>query len=88
MTRPPVFGMISNLTSAAEQGVTIGVAQSAGSLARILGPIFSATLFGLSMPLPYIICAIVSLLTGILAWQRLSKNYEPGVALAAPSAEV
>lgn len=77
MTRPPVFGMISNLTDSREQGVTIGVAQSAGSLARILGPIFAATLFTHHPSLPYMICAVVSLLTGIFAWQRLSQNYAP-----------
>ncbi|HVY72339.1 MAG TPA: MFS transporter, partial [Verrucomicrobiae bacterium] len=40
LTRPPLFGLLSNLTPADEQGATIGVAQSAGSLARILGPMF------------------------------------------------
>src|SRR5262249_43689649 len=30
LTRPPVFGLISVLTPATEQGATIGVAQSAG----------------------------------------------------------
>jgi MFS family permease len=84
MTRPPVFGMISNLTPAHEQGVTIGVAQSTGSLARILGPIFAATLFTKTAWLPYVICAVVSFLTGILAWQRLSKNYEPALAVDKP----
>jgi len=85
MTRPPVFGMISNLTSAREQGVTIGVAQSAGGLARILGPIFSATLFVRIIWLPYVICAALALFTGILAWQRLAQNYTPPLA-AAPTA--
>lgn len=80
LTRPPVFGMISNLTSAHEQGVTIGVAQSAGSLARIAGPIFAASLFTRIPQLPYVICAVVSLFTGLLAWQRLSKGYEPALA--------
>jgi MFS family permease len=75
MTRPPVFGMISNLTSANEQGATIGVAQSAGSLARIFGPIFAATLFATKPALPYLTCAVVSLLTALLAWARLPKNY-------------
>lgn len=84
MTRPPVFGMISNLTPAHEQGVTIGVAQSTGSLARILGPIFAATLFTKTAWLPYVICAAVSFLTAILAWQRLSKNYEPALAVDTP----
>lgn len=81
MTRPPVFGMISNLTPAHEQGVTIGVAQSTGSLARILGPIFAATLFTKIAWLPYVICAVVAFLTAILAWQRLSKNHEPALAV-------
>jgi DHA1 family tetracycline resistance protein-like MFS transporter len=80
LTRPPVFGMISNLTSAHEQGVTIGVAQSAGSLARIAGPIFAASLFTRIPQLPYVICAVVSFFTGLLAWQQLSKGYEPALA--------
>ena len=71
LTRPPVFGMLSNLTPAAEQGATIGTAQSAGSLARIGGPIFAASLLDLHPAMPYLICAGVSLLTAILAWQFL-----------------
>lgn len=88
MTRPPVFGMISNLTDAHEQGVTIGVAQSAGSLARILGPLFAASLFTRNPALPYLICAGLAFLTGLIAWQRLSKNYSPAIAVhpAQPSA--
>jgi len=77
MTRPPVFGMISNLTSANEQGVTIGVAQSAGSVARIVGPFFAFPLFAFKPALPYLLCAAVSLFTGILAWQRLPRNQVP-----------
>jgi MFS family permease len=45
LARPPIFGMISNLTAAHEQGATIGVAQGSGSLARILGPIFATALY-------------------------------------------
>ncbi len=77
LTRPPVFGMISNLTAANEQGVTIGVAQGMGALARIVGPMFSAILFMKSAPLPYLICATVSFLTGLVAWQQLSHVREP-----------
>jgi len=71
LTRPPVFGLLSNLTPANEQGATIGVAQSAGALARILGPIFAATLY-LQIPmLPYVICGGISVAAGILAAVRL-----------------
>ena len=79
LTRPPVFGMLSNLTPASEQGATIGTAQSAGSLARIGGPIFAASLLDLHPAMPYLICAGVSLVTAILAWQFL-HNRKPVVA--------
>jgi multidrug resistance protein len=89
LTRPPVFGMISNLTAANEQGVTIGVAQSMGALARIVGPMTLVPLFYKMPPLPYVICAVVCLLTGLIAWQRLSKGYErpSAAAVTAPKVE-
>jgi len=71
LTRPPLFGMLSNLTPANEQGATIGVAQGAGSLARILGPVFATALLSYSPPLPYLICAVVLLATTVLVHQRL-----------------
>lgn len=73
LTRPPLFGLLSNLTPAHEQGVTIGVAQSAGSLARIVGPIFAASLFDLHPSLPYLICGVLLLLTAATAWQRFHR---------------
>jgi MFS family permease len=73
LTRPPLFGLLSNLTPANEQGATIGVAQGAGALARILGPMFAASLY-LHIPLlPYVVCGSVSILAGILAALRLTK---------------
>ncbi len=71
LTRPPVFGLISILTPAHEQGETIGVAQSAGSLARIVGPVFAASLLDFRAWLPYVICSIIALLTSVLVFQRL-----------------
>jgi MFS transporter, DHA1 family, tetracycline resistance protein len=73
LTRPPLFGLLSNLTPGHEQGATIGVAQSAGSLARILGPLFATTLLHYLPALPYLICTAVLLLTGILAGRRLAQ---------------
>jgi MFS transporter, DHA1 family, tetracycline resistance protein len=76
LTRPPVFGLLSNLTPANEQGATIGVAQSAGALARIVGPIFAATLY-LHVPmLHYVICGAISIAAGVLAIQRLGWRVE------------
>jgi MFS transporter, DHA1 family, tetracycline resistance protein len=75
LTRPPVFGMISMLTPAHEQGATLGVAQGVGSLARIAGPVFAGSLFVdkvFQAPLPYIFCGVLCLLTALVAMQYLT----------------
>ena len=77
LTRPPLFGLLSNLTPANEQGATIGVAQGAGSLARIFGPVFATGLLVYSPPLPYLICAAVLLGTTVLVGQRLCRDGQP-----------
>ena len=77
LNRPPVFGLISLKSSADEQGANLGVAQSFGSLARILGPIFATTLFFVDMKLPYIITGVVALLAGIFAWSYLCRDKTP-----------
>lgn len=77
LTRPPLFGLLSNLTPANEQGETIGVAQSAGSLARILGPIFATTTLHYLPPLPYLVCTVVLLVTAIFFLQRMSVAGTP-----------
>jgi MFS family permease len=74
LTRPPLFGMLSILTPEDEQGETIGVAQSAGSLARIVGPLFAGSLFHLHPTWPYVACGIIALITAIIAWQRLCRS--------------
>ena len=74
LTRAPLFGLLSNLTPANEQGATIGVCQSAGALARIVGPIFAATLYGLNdatRALPYVACGGIAILAGLLTVRRL-----------------
>ncbi|MSU63558.1 MAG: MFS transporter [Pedosphaera sp.] len=78
MTRPPVFGMISNLTPANEQGAAIGIAQSAGSLARIAGPIFAATLFFRHQALPYLICGGLALFASAIGWRYLCAPMPDG----------
>jgi MFS family permease len=67
LNRPPVFGMISLNSSPHEQGANLGVAQSFGSLARILGPIFASGLYFVHDALPYLICGGIALLTAIFA---------------------
>ena len=71
INRPPTFGLISLKTPPDEQGAALGVAQSAGSLGRIIGPIFAASVYSFRPALPYLICAGVSMAAGLLAFQYL-----------------
>ncbi|MCS7091634.1 MAG: MFS transporter [Verrucomicrobiota bacterium] len=66
LTRPPLLGLISNLTHESEQGATLGVAQGLGSLARVLGPIFANTTLHYLVPLPYLACSVLLLLVAAL----------------------
>jgi DHA1 family tetracycline resistance protein-like MFS transporter len=81
INRPPTFGLISVLTPAHEQGATLGVAQSAGSLSRIFGPIFAGSMFQLRPSLPYVICGGIALAAGALAWRYLCATPQPQSAL-------
>jgi hypothetical protein len=72
MTRPPVFGMISLMSAAHEQGATLGVAQGVGSLARIVGPLFALGLFVTDPKIPYLSCAALCFVTACIATRYLS----------------
>jgi MFS transporter, DHA1 family, tetracycline resistance protein len=74
LNRPPVFGMISLNSSRDEQGANLGVAQSFGALARIIGPIFAGGLFFVRPALPYLICGGIALLTSFVAWSFLCRK--------------
>jgi DHA1 family tetracycline resistance protein-like MFS transporter len=74
LNRPPVFGMISLNSSADEQGANLGVAQSFGALARMLGPVFASTLFFVHPSLPYLICGGIALATSFFAWSFLCQK--------------
>jgi MFS family permease len=71
LTRPPLFGLISMRTPANEQGSTLGVAQGAGALARIAGPIFASATFDWHPSVPYLFCAAMALITGLVTAVRL-----------------
>lgn len=76
--RPPLFGLISILTPANEQGATMGVTQSAGSLARIIAPVFATVIYEYSIALPYLICAVISVISGVVAFVYLRRPETKG----------
>jgi len=71
LTRPPVFGMISQLSPPDEQGAYLGVVQSVGSLARICGPILATMMFFRSSALPYLVFGSLCLALAAIAALRL-----------------
>ena len=83
LTRPPLFGLLSNLTHESEQGANIGVAQGAGSLARILGPIFATTTLHYLPALPYLVCTAVMLATAMVFVRRMAGDAGPATTAAA-----
>lgn len=77
LTRPPLFGLVSVLTPAQEQGFTLGITQGAGSLARIAGPLFASATYAWHASLPYATCALLALFAAILTMARV-HGVNPG----------
>lgn len=82
INRAPTMGLISLNSPPGEQGATLGVAQSAGTLARIFGPVFATGLYNIHTPLPYVICAGVATAAGLVAWLYLARG--AGETMTAP----
>ena len=74
LTRPPLFALLQKAAPASERGLTFGVAQSGASLARIIGPIFAGWLYDRHPSWPYVSCAAIALVTGVVAWKRLVRS--------------
>ncbi len=85
LTRPPLFGLLSSLTPANEQGFTIGIAQSSGALARIAGPVFASTLYDWHPAVPYAACAALALGACLWAWGGLRGEQPQPAGSVAPS---
>ncbi len=49
----------------------MGITQSVGSLARIIGPVFALGLFDVWPALPYLLCACLAVVAGLIAWVKL-----------------
>jgi MFS transporter, DHA1 family, tetracycline resistance protein len=84
MTQPAINSLISRRAGASEQGEVMGVAQSFGSLARILGPAFAGALFGgFGRNAPYYAGAALMALVLATAFRLLPRG-APSLASDAP----
>lgn len=82
VTRAPTMTLISVYSPPGEQGATMGVAQSAATLARIVGPPLATTWFYYAEGLPFVICALVAAGAGWVGWQWLVAKGAHGPGLA------
>jgi len=80
--QPSLNSLISRRAAATEQGETLGVAQSVGSLSRVLGPLLAGALFaGFGRSSPYF-CGVVLMIAATAIACRLPPA-EPAAATSA-----
>ncbi len=60
LIEPALGSLISRAASPREQGRVSGANQSLQSITRIIGPLLAAFLYGIGTSVPYIVCAILS----------------------------
>ncbi len=66
-TIPTVLGLLSRAVEPKRQGAVLGLGQSVGSLARVLGPAMAGALFDVRLALPYFAGAVLIVLATLLA---------------------
>jgi DHA1 family tetracycline resistance protein-like MFS transporter len=74
---PILNGLISKLTPEEEQGNIMGVTQSIGSIARLIGPVLGTLIYSqISIRSPYFFAATILALTALTSFFGLRQNQE------------
>ena len=84
---PSMNSLVSRRAPREMQGSIMGLTQSLGSLARIIGPLFANWLFQMKPSYPYLYGAALALIPAVLAWFVLkpsnpATDNEPTVGMA------
>ena len=74
LNRAPTLGLVSIFSPSDEQGASLGVTQSAGTLARIVGPVMATTLYAATPHSPYFLAAGAALVAAGMAWRGLPRG--------------
>ena len=88
---PSINALVSINTGATDQGKTLGALQSLGSLARALGPILSTFLYGIFIPLPYIVgggLMVIAFFIALKLTKQIKNEDKPVEAVWTPDPEV
>ena len=73
--QPTILSLISEVTSDAEQGITLGINQSFSAFARVLGPLWGGFAFEfLGYPFPFLTGAVFTLFIFLLSLFYLPKK--------------
>ncbi|HLO99002.1 MAG TPA: MFS transporter [Fimbriimonas sp.] len=76
LSSPSMNSLVSNSAPMEMQGTIMGLNQSLGSLARVIGPVFANFLFQLKPSYPYLYGGLLACIPAIMAWVILKP---PGV---------
>jgi DHA1 family tetracycline resistance protein-like MFS transporter len=68
MAGPSMNGLISQRAPRDMQGSIMGLTQSLGSLARVIGPIFANFLFQMRPSFPYLYGGLLACIPAVLSW--------------------
>ncbi|MDZ7849035.1 MAG: MFS transporter [Owenweeksia sp.] len=74
---PTLSSLLTQNARDDEQGKVLGLMQSMGSLARIIGPVTGGFFYGLSLYLPFTVAAGIMLITGIMAFRLVKIRLSP-----------
>ncbi|KER09435.1 MAG: MFS transporter [[Candidatus Thermochlorobacteriaceae] bacterium GBChlB] len=80
LVTPVNTALISLYTPPEEQGETLGIAQSIGSLARITGPFSGSLFYALDYHAPYWVGGAALVLGAVLAASLFDKSFAPAVS--------
>lgn len=85
VTGPSALSLVSRAATESEQGMVIGVVQSLGALARVVGPMAAGVALGrLGPSAPMVAGSIVCVLASVYMWYHLRPRVRAG-EVAAPS---
>ena len=70
---PALLSIVSQLSPKNQQGISLGIYQSFGALARAIGPLIGGVLYGINFHVPYIGACILYILNTILVIVFLRK---------------
>jgi MFS family permease len=76
VNRAPTMALLSMYAQPHEQGATMGLAQSASTLARVIAPVLATTMYSASPHSPYFFAGAVAVGTTLIAWRYLFADDE------------